>query len=118
MAETLSMQTGYIIESTAVASDEYPVKFERQEGGDLKITCEFLIPANTQGLKFNPGPKSDKPADWEYGEVEMPLVQNIAMGGNHRIFLTGIGNELNLNLRIKIAGKKVWQMPDKVWNMQ
>ena len=117
MSETLSMQTGYIIESTATASDLYPVKFEKLANGDLKVTCEFLIPANTQGLKFNPSPKPSTPADWEYGEVEMPLAENIALGGNQRIFLTGIGNELNLNLRIKIAGKKVWQMANKVWNM-
>lgn len=118
MAETLSMQTGYMIESTATSNDQSPVKFEKQADGSLKITCILIIPANTQGLKFNPKPKSDKPADWEFGEVEMPLAQSVATGGNHRVFLTGVGNELNLNLRIKIAGKKVWNMASKVWNMR
>ncbi|MBL7701446.1 MAG: hypothetical protein JNM14_04310 [Ferruginibacter sp.] len=118
MPETLSVQSGYILESPATSSENAPIKFEKFPDGSLKLTCEIIIPKNSQGLKFNPTVKPNDPDAWEFGEIELPLKENISTGGNHKVFLTGIGGELSLNIRAKLAGKKVWSLPNKVWSMQ
>lgn len=117
MPKTLSVQTGYIMQSPAVAGDNLPIKFETLANGSLKLTCEIIIPKNSQGLKINPAVKPTDPTKWEFGEVELPLSENIASAGGHTFHIIGSGTELKLNITAKIVGKKVWSLPGKVWSM-
>ena len=118
MAETISVQSGYILESDLLSGRQIPLKFIDMGDGSVKLICEIIIPKNTQGLKINEKAKPDDPAAWEYGEIEIPLNLDInEENTTARIYFLGSGPGLSINIKADVIAKKVWQMANKVWQL-
>ncbi|MES2776924.1 MAG: hypothetical protein V4722_22295 [Bacteroidota bacterium] len=120
MAASISVQSGYILKAEAIAAGTLPLKFRINPATrKIEMECKIVFPTTLGGVKENPTGMPDDPTQWQYGEIEVLLDQNLNSNGSPVVFFTGIEGDLTLNVQIKINAKKVWQMGagSKVWQM-
>lgn len=119
MAESVSIQNGYILKAEAIPTGNLPLQFILNDDGKLEMNCKIIFPKTLGGAKINNVIKPNDPAQWEYGEIEVLLGKNINSNENPEVFFTGMEDELTLNLRIRVTSKKTWQMgaDSKTWQM-